>query len=79
MPKIYIFHKLLQQGILQCYGLITHSFGQFKLTHYSQIWRYAHSRWQNNLRTFTMEGSMVLREKVIPLISDSLIPKQTTI
>lgn len=22
MPKIYIFHKLLQQGILQCYGLI---------------------------------------------------------
>lgn len=38
MPKIYIFHKLLQ-GILKCYGLIVvpNIFGQLKLT--SPLWR----------------------------------------
>lgn len=42
MPKIYIFHKLLQ-GKLKCYGLIVvpNIFGQLKLT--SPLWRLSNS------------------------------------
>lgn len=59
MPKIYIFHKLLQ-GILQWIGLRMIPI-MFLAT--PSLWRCTHTSWQkndNNCRKFTINRSLVL-------------------
>lgn len=70
LPKIYIFHKLLQQGILQRYGLnlvpttffiFIYFFGQFELTHCVPFMALTHTHHgKNNSRKFTIKQSVVL-------------------
>lgn len=68
MPKIYIFHKLLQQGILQCYGPINHPVWPIQAHSLLLYYGVAHTLdGKINLITFTMKGSMVLREMGITI------------